>query len=238
MAIIRHRGDSAVNEHDDTTSEMGVSTTKEAIDELDRRVDLLELNNSDSTGTFEMGWKDLTADMKPSEERTSAPAFIELPNGIGYYHFADDSNADFKLSDEQYVFVSYHVDHDYVVGTEMFPHIHWAPGSTSTGDVVWSFEWVKAKGHNQNESLTVPLTRIDLVQSAKGLEYEHMVVECNPGEGFVVSEPDVIITCKITRRAGDPRDTFIGNVAGITADIHYQSDHETTVGKAPDFNVA
>ncbi len=235
MAIISHSSNSKTSKFDDGIANIGATTTKGAIDKLDERLDLLEENGPQIRTE---GWKDLTSVMKSSEERDSAPAFIELDNGIGYYHFADGSDGGFNDVDEQYVFITFHIDHDYKVNTEIFPHIHWAPGSTSTGDVLWSFEWVKAKGHCQNESLNVPLIRIDMLQSAKGLEYEHMVVEAAEGDGFFISEPDVIITCKITRRCLDDRDTFVGNVAGVTVDLHYKSEHETTPGKKPDFNIA
>ena len=61
---------------------------------------------------------------------------------------------------------------------------------------------------------------------------EHIVTECTDQQAFVLLEPDTIILVKVERLSATVAEIF-----GLMLDFHYQSDHETTVNKAPDFNV-
>lgn len=44
----------------------------------------------------------------------------------------------------------YHVDlqHDYIAGTDIILHVHWAPSTTATGDVIfrWDYQWTESGG--------------------------------------------------------------------------------------------
>ncbi len=44
----------------------------------------------------------------------------------------------------------YHVDlqHDYIAGTDIIPHVHWLPSTTGAGNVLWQwdFQWVETGG--------------------------------------------------------------------------------------------
>ena len=94
-----------------------------------------------------------------------------------------------------------------------------------------------AKGHQQSEILTGALTKVSLTQNGKGLIGEHFIAEFNDSQAFTVPEPDTIVRMKITRDAESSIDTFYGLVAAFIVDIHYESDHNSTIGRLPNFDV-
>jgi hypothetical protein len=175
------------------------------------------------------GWKDNIVQLSSmnSGDILQAPLLADTGDGMWSYLFRDDGY--------NYVFADIHINHDYKPGTKVYPHLHWTPLSTSTGTVRWSMEYKFARGHGQGDSFLIPPTVLVIEQNGKGLTGEHMVAECSDSDAFIVPEPDTIVRIKVARDGSHANDTFYGSVAGLMLDLHYQSDRETTVNKAPDF---
>jgi hypothetical protein len=194
---------------------------------------LVDIQFNSNTGSTEptSGWKDLISPLSASNsgDTTKAPIWADPGNGIWCWHFADER--------DQEMYVDFHIMHDIKPGSKIYPHIHWMPLSYSTGLAKWKIEYVHAKGHQQNESLTGAVSSMIVEASGKGLIGEHMVTECSDLQAFVAPEVDSIIRFKITRLGADAGDTFYGSVGGLMADIHYESDRDHTINKAPDFYV-
>ncbi len=198
----------------------------------------LELENAISdhisthhTGSLPTGWKDNVVSLNAMNmgDPSYSPIFADSGNGIWGLCFSDDNT--------NYAYCDFHINHDYKIGSKIYPHIHWMPLSHSTGKVKWVFEYIFAKGHGQNESLTDATTTFSILQAGKGLVGEHMVCECSDEQTFIVSEPDTIVRLKVYRDGASPDDTFYGSVVGLMMDFHYQSDRETTPNKSPDFYI-
>ena len=100
--------------------------------------------------------------------------------------------------------------------------------------MTWDFEYTIARGHQQGESLTGTATTISFTHTADGTEVagEHMVTECSLAQAFDLLEPDTMIKAVVRYSTAG---TYGGTVDGYMADIHYQSDRETTPNKAPSF---
>ena len=172
------------------------------------------------------GWKDnIQLFYGAKGKGTSEPVWKDTGNGIFGMHFSVD--------DELFVF--FHVDHDYKVGTNGYPHVHWfSDASMLAGDsVVWRLYYVIAKGHQQGGSLLTTPQIIDLTYTATGNELigEHMVTECTDLQSFDLIEPDAIIMMGVKLLSED----IPGNVFGLMCDLHYLSDREVTPSKTPDF---
>lgn len=176
----------------------------------------------------ERGWRDNIAPFTFPGTGGSAPS--EVTDGAGARVLS------FGENDE--ITVIFHVDHDYALGTDAYPHIHWSPTTTMTAGqtVIWEFSYTIAKGHQQGQSLTGTPTVITITHTADGTEVagEHMVTECSDLDAFDLLEPDTIVKAVVTRGNG----TYNSAVHGYQADLHYLSDREVTIGKRPDFNVA
>lgn len=176
-----------------------------------------------------LGWRDLVSPFTNTSSGGSAPTLVNLSNGARLYRFgAGDS-----------VHTSYHVDHDYAEGTDAYHHVHWLPETAmNAGDTVtWRISYVVARGHNQGESLLATRTSFDVVYTSPAggtVAGDHIVSEASLAQAYDLKEPDTVILAEIEMVSK----TFGGNVIGIQADLHYQTDREATIGKRPDFNVA
>lgn len=137
------------------------------------------------------------------------------------------------------LWVDFHLNHDYKVGTAFYPHIHWAPTNTDTGTVRWGIEWSYAHrtGHTGGGPTAFGTTTITYIeQAAPGVVNQHMVAEvAAPGITLTAAEPDMVILARVFRDAAHVNDTFTGSALGFFLDAHYQIDRHGTLNKAPDY---
>ena len=170
-----------------------------------------------------IGWRDNIQPFVKGAAGVAAPTLTTLANGARLYAFA---NADS-------VHVEFHIDHDIVQNSTCYPHVHFISSAAMTAGqtVIWEFIYVKAKGHSQGQSFLAARTTLKLTYVADGTEIagEHIVLE-HP-TGFTLVEPDEIILAEYKKTGG----THGGTIYGIMGDLHYQSDREVTVNKAPNF---
>jgi len=172
------------------------------------------------------GWRDniieITLRNGPSEPQLSAfrggimlPAFVHTDVQSGYGNF--------------------HVDHDYKMGTALYPHIHWTTDCDMMGTVRWGIEYTLAKGHSQM-AFGEPIT-VYVEQECDGTPYKHYVAEVSDQDAIpgLNIEPDTIILCRVFRDATHPNDTLDNQVFGICLDMHYQVAQAATPRKRPDF---
>ena len=141
-------------------------------------------------------------------------------------------------TDRQYeVFGNFHIDHDYALGTKLYPHIHWSADTTTVGTVRWGIEYTVAKGHQQ-QAFNAPVT-VYVEQTTTGTPYMHYVAEVSDADAVdgaaLGVEPDTIIMVRVFRDASHANDTYPDVAFGIFLDMHYQADRATTPFKRPDF---
>ncbi len=174
-----------------------------------------------------LGWKDLVSPFIAGARGgvISEPSWDDIGNGIIMTHWV--------AGDE--LPVAFHVDHDYALETPAFPHVHFfaKDAQAQSATITWRFSYVIAKGHSQGESLTGVATDIDFTYTYTGSEVagEHIIVECADIDAFVLIEPDTVILAQVTLLS----ENLAGDIVGIMADLHYQSDRETTPFKEPNF---
>lgn len=168
------------------------------------------------------GWQDLRGNFIGSRlgTATNAPAWTVLQGGIYGYVFGA------ATADE--VWVSFHVPHDYVLGTPIYIHMHWAPVTTNTGVCRWGVEYTLAKGYSQ--AAFPASTTIYLEQAGSGTALQHQIIETLVGDAIPSTnlEPDTLILCRVFRDGPHANDTFTGGAFGFECDLHYQSTSERT----------
>jgi hypothetical protein len=176
---------------------------------------------------FTNGWKDNIQWFSAAQGNgTSEPTWRNMGNGQFSYEFT--------VGEE--LFVVFHVNHDYALNTNAYPHIHFLTDSTQTvgSQITWRFAYVIAKGHSQGQSLTASETIIDMTYTYTGSELagEHIVLECSDAQAFDLIEPDTIIMARCQLLS----ENVSGRIYGLCADLHYQADRNVTISKSPDFN--
>lgn len=186
----------------------------------------LDGNFSDLDTRTKLGWRDNVVQLVHRGGVTEPP-LQQFKGGI--YLVA------FSQFDMQEGFANFHIDHDYALGSPIYPHIHWSVSNSSIGTVRWGFEYSIAKGHQQ-EAFSEPIT-VYVEQTTDGTAFKHYIAEVPDllaisGVGI---EPDTIIMLRVFRDATNPADTLDALAYGICVDLHYQADKATTLNKKPNF---
>ncbi len=151
----------------------------------------------------------------------------------------------FSAGDEAYM--TFHIPHDYVLGTEIFLHVHWSHIGTfvNGGTVTFKATSIYAKAHNQAAFTSSPAVGT-FTGTASTTQYQQILSEASYSastpSGIQVDqdllEPDGVIEMtfeldanNMTVSEGAVPDPFIHYV-----DLHYQTTGIIgTKDKAPDF---
>lgn len=212
--------------YSDGTNWVFMATGSVVDTEVGKKLDRIE----PGAAAADYGWRDLTAEVTTRGTGASNPSWQNFRDGIYAYEFPDTGSIK-----EFWIF--FHLDHDYAVGSEIFFHMHFAPGNTAlAGNVRWGFEFTIAKGHQQGAASVFPSTTTVFATVAvdANSNYEHHVAEISTGVASANLEPDSLVLCRVYRD-----NTVAGNLAadvyGFTSDIHYQIDRYATKNKSPDF---
>jgi hypothetical protein len=197
------------------------------------------------------GWADLLGDQFAKNTGGTKPTLVaynsEIPGtSIDAWQFSDGDEA----------FLSFHIPHDYVPGTDIYLHIHWSQNNVGAtgGTIDFKYFAIYAKGHNQvsgsaftSTPITATFSSIDIDDSGSGgsglAQYQQHITEVIiSGASATVAlfdrddfEPDGVIELTFEMDAnnltGTPSDPFIHYI-----DIHYQTTAIIgTKDKAPDF---
>lgn len=177
-----------------------------------------------------VGWRDNIVDIVVKGSGSKSPSWTVIRNQIFGYEFLGNGLM-------QEFWVKFHIDHDYKMGTPIYPHVHYCTGNTTaTGNVKWFFEYTIAKGHQQGtDSVFAATTTVSQVTAMSGIAYHHCVTEYTTGITDPKIEPDSIIMIRIYRDSSDAQDTYNNSVWAICADLHYKFDRYGTLNKSPNF---
>ena len=186
----------------------------------------LDGNFADLDIRTKQGWRDNVIEMTTRNGPTE-PQMSIFRNGI--YLLA------FNQFDNMEVFGNFHIDHDYAMGTSLYPHIHWTVNSDLVGTVRWGFEYTIAKGHQQMPFSNTVIVYVE--QTTTGVPYMHYVAEVSDDDAIsgVGLEPDTMILTRVFRDALHPNDTYDDQVFGICLDLHYQVAQQASPNKRPNF---
>lgn len=173
------------------------------------------------------GWRDNVVSLDVQLGNPDAPALNLFRDGIHAYNFFAGQMSE--------AFASFHVDHDYALGTKLYPHIHWAINSNAVGTIRWGIEYTVAKGHSQ--MAFGPTTTVYVEQTTDGTPYKHYISEVSEANAIpgLMIEPDTLILARFFRDGEHANDTLEADAFVFCVDLHYQAERATTPNKAPNF---
>lgn len=118
------------------------------------------------------------------------------------------------------VFLTIQMPHRYAEGTNVVPHIHWAPQNANAGNVVWGFEY---QWRNVGAQFANPTTTITVTDATNLVAGEHQVAAFAAvnGSGQLLSS---MFCGRIFRDGANAADTYLSNAAMLEFDLHYQVD--------------
>jgi hypothetical protein len=188
----------------------------------------------DSVGSY--GWSDLLAEVNVRGVGVNNPTWGAVFNAMQGYLFSGTTMNEF--------WCDFHINHDYAMGTVVFPHVHWMPITNDLGTVRWGFEYAIAKGHQQADSFfnngfggaAGSTTTVYVEQTISSpSQFKHFIAEIAVGLPADQLEPDAVIKMRVFRDAANVGDTLNQQVHAMFADIHYQVGRFSTKNKAPNF---
>ena len=182
-------------------------------------------------------WADQIGTINARGVGATDPAYAVFRGGIRQYQFS--------VNDE--VWCEFHLPHDYVPGSDIYIHAHWAynAAAVTTGGPTWGFESTAAKGHQQQAFVAPvrPTIYQAAITSALGGRYMHHIAEiqlsaASPSATQLnnnLMEPDTLILVRCYLAAN----TMDGGALPFLSfcDLHYQSTGIGTKNKAPNFYV-
>lgn len=190
---------------------------------------------TDSLGTPSFSWHDITVPLRIDEVGSGKPSWVTYQGNYRQLRFAVNDQG----------FFTFHLPHEYVVGSLVYIHAHWSHTSTlvTGGSVTWGFELSAALSHNRGPFSTP--TTILAIQNASTVQYQHMIAEVVAadvgGAGGTLDlsliEPDTLILGRVylannsmTVSGGGVPEPFLHEV-----DLHMQTTVVGTKQKEPPF---
>ncbi len=143
--------------------------------------------------------------------------------GVYTFTFQDQSSA----SNEEEVFFTVQLPHNWKEGTVLYPHLHWSPQGASTGNVVWGLEysWIN---YDATTPLAFPNTTLITATTAaiaSGDVDKHLITAFSSlTPGVNNNKISSILMCRLYRKSADAADTYTGNAAVLSFDFHYEID--------------
>lgn len=175
---------------------------------------------------FETNWKDNESSVSAARVTgSSQPTWTQFQDGVYQYAFS-------KTADQE-VWLAFHVNHDILPGSLVYPHVHWSPSDTDTGTVRFGLEYTVGR----RDGTFGANSTIYLEQAGAGTALSHQVVESDCFDAMMAPEIDSLILLHLWRDADHENDTYDNDCFILTADLHYQSTDPSasTPGKSSPF---
>lgn len=152
---------------------------------------------------------------------TGDPTLVDwTPSGSGVTFKA------YEFNNADRAFFMMQVPHNYKLGTDLKPHIHWTPGTRGNEEngntVAWKMDYSIA-----NIGAAFPTSgTVDLTDTCSGTDHLHEITPSGTITGTAITSVSTMLMCRIYRDTGD---TWATNTTGnrpllLEIDFHYEID--------------
>lgn len=117
------------------------------------------------------------------------------------------------------IFFMVQMPHSWFEGTDLNWHVHWAPGSTNTGNVVWFMDYRWA---NIDEAFPAEATLTWDADAGSGTTMTHQMTGYQTMSGTGKTHSSMVI-CRLYRNGGAGSDTFTGTAWLLEIDFHFRA---------------
>ena len=188
-------------------------------------VSRLELNEMPNV-VAEPGWRDMLSKINVRGTGTSSPTWSQLGTSPFWAY---------RVNVNQEFWCSFHVPHDFKLGSSVFPHVHFTTSGTSTQPIVWQYDYTIAKGHDQsNFNIAAGWSTITSTTIPNGTAWRHYVSEVATPITSSELEPDSLVLIHVKRITNGGTDNA-NIVYAMFTDLHYMADRVVTKNRAPNF---
>jgi len=176
----------------------------------------------EADGTLKMNgaatvWDDLRVQILT---RTSARVSPTFTAGFGgnaeLYTYLFDPDTDNN------VYFEAQMPHSWA-STKIYPHVHWSPTTTGTGNVRWILEcsWT-----DYQQTFGTAFTYVLDSNIAEASQWKHVIADPGTGVTPTVNQNGVssMLICRLYRDGGAAEDTYDDEASLVAFDIHYEID--------------
>jgi hypothetical protein len=117
--------------------------------------------------------------------------------------------------------------HSWKEGTAIYPHIHWTPNESLSGNVEWNFDYTWANYESASPVVFPTLTTSTVVSTGPFTANTHLITPLTPGNaGLTATGKKIssILICRIWRNSSNTADTYNAYAGLLFIDFHYQLD--------------
>lgn len=115
--------------------------------------------------------------------------------------------------------------HNWKLGTNIYPHVHWTPTTADAGNVVWELEYAWC---NIGDAFGAPSNMASDATAAGGIAWMHKLTYLKSGGNNYIDGTgktlSSMLVCRIHRNSNSGSDTLNKDVALLEVDFHYQID--------------
>jgi len=176
--------------------------------------DIIVGDGTTSSTIKSTNWADLRVPLESTRINpvTSRPVYTNFQGSTFAYLFAPTTL--------DAVHFTAQLPHAYKYGTNLHPHVHWAPDSTNTDDIVFVLEC----GLGEEDGIFTQTYFSTSTVAGGGTINQHTLTDFAEIDGSALDSLSPLINCTMKRDGADGADTFTGNVWGFEVDFHYQLD--------------
>lgn len=113
--------------------------------------------------------------------------------------------------------------HNWKAGTTIYPHLHWVPRSSASGNVQWNLDYSWADLNTITPATFPAITTSSNIATGPFVKNQHLLTDLTPGNvgisGAGKNYSSVLI-CRIWRDSGLPSDTYGSDAGGLSMDFH------------------
>lgn len=135
----------------------------------------------------------------------------------------------FDATAEEEVYFAVQIPHSYKYGTDLHPHVHWAPDRNGgAGEVVsWGLEYCFAEIGEVYGNSNILYGNTHVPADASLVGFKHYLTEIGTISGSSIDSVSSMIICRLFRNAtgaGSSTDSFGYDTALLEFDIHFEID--------------
>lgn len=163
-------------------------------------------------------WDDLRVSMDKGSSSASLDYFPGESSGPQIWYFRNAKGLETLSFQVQ-------MPHSYKEGTTIYPHLHWTPNSTGSGDVEWNLDYTWVNYDPTTPAVFPAITTSTVVATGSFTQRTHLITSLTPGSvgldgtGKKISS---ILICRLWRDSGHTDDTYNSDAGLLSLDFHFQ----------------
>ncbi len=186
---------------------------------------------TDGTLVFE-GNAEVWDDLRVSVDKGSSSATLGYSPGESsggqIWYFRDGAGLETLSFQAQ-------LPHGYKEGTNIYPHLHWTPFTTKSGNVEWNLDYTWVNYDGTTPQVFPSTTTNTVVVTGPFTQRTHLITALtvgNVGLNGTGKKISSILICRLWRNSSNSADTYGDDAGLLSLDFHYQID---TVGSRETF---